>query len=93
MRGKHILVVDDDQAILKLVGDFLREYDYKVSTAADAASMHEVLKQSTCDLIVLDLKLPDEDGLSIAFAPERLDSYTDYHADGFGVGCRSYRRA
>ena len=60
------MVVDDDQAILKLVGDFLREYDFKVSTASNAASMQKVLKQSPCDLIILDVKLPDEDGLSIA---------------------------
>lgn len=66
MTDKHILVVDHDQTILKLVSDFLREYDFKVSTALDAASMRVVLKQFPCDLIVLDVKLPDEDGLSVA---------------------------
>lgn len=66
MSNGHILVVDDDRSILELIRDFLREYDYEVSTAVDAASMRALLKDSRCDLIVLDLKLPDEDGLSLA---------------------------
>lgn len=66
MKGPHILIVDDDKAILDLVSDFLTDYDYRVSTATDAASMAHVLKESACDLIVLDLKLPDADGLDLA---------------------------
>jgi two-component system OmpR family response regulator len=66
MEGAHILIVDDDKAILELISGFLKEYDYKVSTATDAAAMEEVLKRSSCDLIVLDLKLPDADGLTLA---------------------------
>jgi two-component system OmpR family response regulator len=66
MKGPHILIVDDDKAILELVSDFLTDYDYRVSTATDAASMAHVLKESACDLIVLDLKLPDADGLDLA---------------------------
>lgn len=66
MKDTHILVVDDDKAIRELVSEFLIDYDYRVSTAGDGASMQEVLEKSQIDLVVLDLKLPDEDGLTLA---------------------------
>jgi two-component system OmpR family response regulator len=66
MKNPHVLLVDDDKAILELVGDFLASYDYTVSMAASGAEMEQVLKASPCDLVVLDLKLPDQDGLVLA---------------------------
>ncbi len=62
----HILVVDDDPAIRDLVRDYLTERDLKVSTAGSGAQMDQVLAGETIDLVILDLKLPDEDGLAIA---------------------------
>ena len=62
----HILVVDDDPAIRELVRDYLVEHDLKVSTADSGAQMDKVLGAEVVDLVILDLKLPDEDGLAIA---------------------------
>ncbi|MBL0141968.1 MAG: response regulator [Betaproteobacteria bacterium] len=62
----HILVVDDDPAIRELVRDFLRQHDLEVSTAGSGAEMDKVLGGGMVDLVILDLKLPDEDGLAIA---------------------------
>jgi two-component system OmpR family response regulator len=62
----HILVVDDDPAIRELVRDYLLEHDLKVSTAESGAAMDKVLGAEVVDLVILDLKLPDEDGLAIA---------------------------
>lgn len=62
----HILVVDDDPAIRDLVSDYLVEHDLKVSTADCGAQMDKVLGAEVVDLVILDLKLPDEDGLAIA---------------------------
>ena len=62
----HILVVDDDPAIRELVRDYLVENDLKVSTAESGAEMDKVLGAEVVDLVILDLKLPDEDGLAIA---------------------------
>jgi DNA-binding response OmpR family regulator len=62
----HILVVDDDAAIRDLVREYLTEHDYKVSVAESGADMDKVLSVDIVDLVVLDLKLPDEDGLAIA---------------------------
>lgn len=62
----HILVVDDDQGIRELVGDYLQQNGFRVSTAGDGKQMNAVLAaKSPVDLIVLDLMLPGEDGLSI----------------------------
>ncbi len=62
----HILIVDDDRAIVELVRDFLAGYGLAVSSAGDAATMRSLLEQTQYDLIVLDLKLPDANGLRIA---------------------------
>ena len=62
----HILVVDDDPAIRQLVGDYMSGHDLQVSTAGSGAEMDKVLGAEVIDLVILDLKLPDEDGLSIA---------------------------
>ena len=62
----HILVVDDDVAIRELISEYLTEHDFKVSMAETGADMDKVLSVEIVDLVVLDLKLPDEDGLAIA---------------------------
>ncbi len=62
----NILVVDDDPAIRDLVRDYLVEHELKVSTADSGAQMDRVLGAEVVDLVILDLKLPDEDGLAIA---------------------------
>ena len=61
----HILVVEDDREISRLVGRYLRENDCRVSFAADGRQMDERLQSSRIDLIVLDVMLPGEDGLSL----------------------------
>ena len=62
----HILVVDDDAAIRDLIREYLTEQDFQVSVAASGAEMDRVLGADVVDLVILDLKLPDEDGLAIA---------------------------
>ena len=63
---EHILIVDDDATIRDLVREYLAEHDYKVSVAESGADMDKVLSADVVDLVILDLKLPDEDGLAIA---------------------------
>ncbi len=62
----HILVVDDDPDIRDLVRDYLVEHELKVSTAESGSEMDRVLGTEIVDLVILDLKLPDEDGMAIA---------------------------
>jgi two-component system OmpR family response regulator len=61
----HILVVEDDHEIGMLVAKYLRTNEYRVTTAKDAREMDCALAASRIDLLVLDLNLPGEDGLSI----------------------------
>jgi two-component system, OmpR family, response regulator len=62
----HILVVDDDPDVCRLISDYFVEFGLRVSCVADASSMHQALARSVVDLILLDLKLPDEDGMTLA---------------------------
>jgi two-component system phosphate regulon response regulator OmpR len=62
----HILVVDDDVALRNLLQRYLVENDFAVTAVADGAMMDQALQKETPDLIILDLMLPGEDGLSLA---------------------------
>jgi DNA-binding response OmpR family regulator len=61
----HIIVVDDEASTRDMVGDYLGMHGFKVSLCDSGTALREVLKQGTPDLIVLDLNMPQEDGLSI----------------------------
>ncbi len=63
--GPHILIVDDHREIRDLVSRALAKEGFRISTAADGKAMRKVLTDARIDLILLDLMLPDEDGLSI----------------------------
>src|SRR4051795_2581914 len=62
----HILIVDDQREICDLVQEYLAGEGYRVSTAQDGAGMRKVMAQARVDLVILDLMLPGEDGLSLA---------------------------
>jgi DNA-binding response OmpR family regulator len=62
----HILIVDDQREICDVVQDYLSGEGYRVSTAHDGAGMRRVFAHSSVDLVILDLMLPGEDGLTLA---------------------------
>lgn len=59
----HILIVDDDREIRTLLGDYLEKQGLSVTVAADGRQMEAALQKARCDLVVLDLMLPGDDGL------------------------------
>jgi two-component system, OmpR family, response regulator len=61
----HILIVDDHREIRELVARVLAKEGFRVSAAADGRAMHKALADGRIDLILLDLMLPGEDGLSL----------------------------
>jgi DNA-binding response OmpR family regulator len=69
-----ILMVEDDPEIRRLVGEFLRKEGYAVEEAEDAPSMEAVFARARPDLMILDLMLPGEDGLSICRRVRARDS-------------------
>jgi DNA-binding response OmpR family regulator len=62
----HVLAVDDDPTIRQLIADYLGQNDLRVTTVADGPGMNMVLTEHVVDLVVLDLKLQAEDGMSLA---------------------------
>ena len=65
MSGETILIVDDNEPNLKLFSFLLSGRDYEVKTAMSAAQALEVLQQIIPHLILLDIQLPDIDGLEL----------------------------
>ena len=61
----HIFVVDDEAAARDMVGDYLKLHGFKVTLCDGGASLRQCLAKDKPDLIVLDLNMPEEDGLSI----------------------------
>ena len=59
----HILVVDDDNRIRSLLQRFLRDNEFYVSVAKDAADARELLKDYKFDLLIVDIMMPEESGL------------------------------
>jgi two-component system, OmpR family, response regulator len=62
----HVLAVDDDPVIREAISDYLGQYDFRVTAVADGRAMQAALEHDVVDLVVLDLKLRDEDGMVLA---------------------------
>jgi two-component system OmpR family response regulator len=65
MDDAHVLVVDDHRDIRDPLAAYLKRHDLRVSVAADAAAARAVLSGSAIDLVILDVMMPGEDGLSL----------------------------
>ena len=62
---KHVLVVDDDRVLLGMIGEYLGSQDFRVSAVTDGRTMTRIIADDSVDLIILDMKLADEDGLML----------------------------
>lgn len=70
----HLLVVDDDASVRDMLQEYLSGHGHRVRLAADGAAMRAALEEELPDLVLLDLRLPGEDGLALArFLRERYD--------------------
>src|SRR5207248_30588 len=73
-QAQHIIVVDDEQPAREMVGDYLRMHGFTVSLCDGGVSLRKTIAQQVPDLIVLDLNMPEEDGLSIIRDLKRRNS-------------------
>ena len=71
---QRVLVVDDDREIRALLADYLCENGYATQAVADGRAMWEQLEEKHPDLVILDLALPGEDGLSLC---RKLRAHSD----------------
>lgn len=103
MKDYHILLVDDDEDILEFVGYNLKKEGYKVSTASNGKEALKIAKSTKFDLIVLDVMMPEMDGMEtcanlrempetkdvlIVFLTARGEDYSQIA--GFDVGADDY---
>ncbi|HUX78245.1 MAG TPA: response regulator, partial [Alphaproteobacteria bacterium] len=66
MNKPHILLVDDDERLRDLLRKFLVENGFYVTTARAASHARELMNIFIFDLMILDVMMPEEDGLSLA---------------------------
>ena len=70
----RLLVVDDDPSVRALLRDYLQGHDFDVAEAGNGAQMREELERELPDAVLLDIRLPGEDGLALArYLRERYD--------------------
>jgi DNA-binding response OmpR family regulator len=64
-QSQHIFVVDDEAAARDMIGDYLKMHGFAVTLCDGGGSLRQALGRDKPDLIILDLNMPEEDGLSI----------------------------
>ncbi len=62
----HVLAIDDDPSVRQMIADYLGDNDIQVTALAGGQAIAEVMARHTIDLLILDLKMPGEDGMQIA---------------------------
>ena len=65
MAQQHLLMIEDDTRLASMVGEYLRQSGYGFTHAADAATGLDALQTTPPELVILDLMLPDMDGLEV----------------------------
>src|SRR5919202_1102601 len=64
-QSQHIIIVDDEAPAREMVGDYLKMHGFSVTLCEGGKSLRAAIEKSVPDLVVLDLNMPEEDGLSI----------------------------
>jgi DNA-binding response OmpR family regulator len=62
----HVLAIDDDPSVRQMIADYLGDNDIQVTALPSGQAIAEVMARQTIDLLILDLKMPGEDGMQIA---------------------------
>src|SRR3954462_4575510 len=64
-QSQHIIIVDDEAPAREMVGDYLKMHGFTVTLCDGGKSLRSAIATGPADLVVLDLNMPEEDGLSI----------------------------
>ena len=69
-----VLIVDDDASIREMIAEYLGSHGFVTAQAGDGTSMRAEIERAAPDVVLLDLRLPSEDGLTLArYLRERYD--------------------
>jgi two-component system phosphate regulon response regulator OmpR len=63
--GNRVLIIDDDEKLRKLLGEYLKDHGFHTTCRADGADVLGVLSTDSPDLVILDIMLPGKDGLEV----------------------------
>ena len=63
--GEKVLLVDDDEKLLRLLREYLEEYGFQVHTLANGSTVVQTLREESTDMVILDVMLPKKDGLEV----------------------------
>ena len=63
---QHLLIVEDEEFVQALIAAYMKKEGFRISVALTGKEMFAILEKESIDLILLDLNLPDEDGLALA---------------------------
>ena len=88
----HLLIVDDDREIRGLLAQYLEKHEFRTTAVPDGKEMRRVMERSHVDLVVLDLMLPGEDGLSLCRELRGPLAGADHHAHRPRRGRGSHHR-
>ena len=66
MLAPHVAALDDDASVRALIAEYLTKHEMRVTTVATGTELAEVFARETIDAVILDLRLPGEDGMQIA---------------------------
>ncbi len=70
----RLLIVDDDPSVRAMLREYLEDHDFSVAQADGGKQMRECIERELPDAVLLDVRLPGEDGLSLAkYLRERYD--------------------
>ena len=73
-QSTRLLIVDDDPSVRSMLREYLEDHDFNVAEAGGGAQMRECIERELPDAVLLDIRLPGEDGLSLAkYLRERYD--------------------
>ena len=64
--GPRIIVVDDEAEVREMIQEYLAQHGYDVAAASSGAELRAMLQKQTPDLVILDVRMPGEDGISLA---------------------------
>ena len=65
MESAKVLLVEDDESLCQVVTDFFEMLGYRITQAQNGSAFYQQIQQQMFDIILLDLNLPDTDGLEL----------------------------